>query len=239
MALPVNIEKLVHGKTVEWARIELKKGWSPKKVMHSMCAFANDIHNWGGGYIIIGVEEKDGQAKLPPEGINQNAIDGIQKDLLKLSHHITPNYFPIAEPYILYEKQILVIWCPAGDNRPYTAPDSLEKGARRNYYVRINSNTVVAAQGSSENSHLIELAARIPFDDRINNQASIQDFDLGLIQSHLQEIKSSLFEESKKIAFDDLCRTMLIAKGPYEDLRPVNVGLLFFCKEPERFFQRA
>lgn len=57
MALPINIEELVHGRTVEWARIELKKGWNAKKVLHSMCAFANDIHNWGGGYIIVGVEE--------------------------------------------------------------------------------------------------------------------------------------------------------------------------------------
>ena len=28
---------------------------------------------------------------------------------------------------------------------------------------------------------------------------------------------------------------MYIAKGPDEDLRPINVGLLFFSKSPEKF----
>jgi ATP-dependent DNA helicase RecG len=239
MALPVNIAELIHGHTVEWARIELKKGWNAKKVLHTMCAFANDIHNWGGGYIIVGVEEFNGQAKLPPEGIEQKTIDGIQKELLQLSHRIAPNYFPIVEPSFFDGQHILIIWCPAGDNRPYSAPASIEKGAYRNYYVRINSNTVIAPEGSTEYNQLLELAARIPFDDRVNNQASINDLDLGLIREYLQEIKSGLLEDSAKMPFADLCRTMHIAKGPAEDIRPVNAGLLFFSKEPHQFFQRA
>lgn len=83
------------------------------------------------------------------------------------------------------------------------------------------------------------MAARIPFDDRVNNRANLDDLDLGLIREHLQEIKSGLLEESAQMPFPDLCRTMLIAKGPNEDIRPVNVGLLFFSKQPENFFDRA
>lgn len=49
MALPVNIDELLHGNTVEWDRIELKKGWNPEKILHSICAFANDINNLDGG----------------------------------------------------------------------------------------------------------------------------------------------------------------------------------------------
>lgn len=60
MALPINIRALVHGNTIEWERLELKKGWNPEDVIHSMCAFANDLHNWGGGYIIFGIEENEG-----------------------------------------------------------------------------------------------------------------------------------------------------------------------------------
>ena len=55
MALPLNIDDLIHQRKVESARIEYKKGWNPEKVLHSVCAFANDIDNWGGGYIILGV----------------------------------------------------------------------------------------------------------------------------------------------------------------------------------------
>ncbi|RLD44889.1 MAG: hypothetical protein DRI86_06360 [Bacteroidetes bacterium] len=59
------------------------------------------------------------------------------------------------------------------------------------------------------------------------------------IQAYLQEVNSSLFKESHKISFTDLCRAMHIVKGPDEFLFPVNVGLLFFSKQPEKFFSRA
>ncbi|MFT4023363.1 MAG: ATP-binding protein, partial [Flavihumibacter sp.] len=86
---------------------------------------------------------------------------------------------------------------------------------------------------------LEELTARVPFDDRINNRATIADLDLGLIQAYLQEVKSDLFEESRKMPFEELCRTMLIAKGANEDIRPVNIGLLFFSNEPQKYFDRS
>ena len=47
MALPLNIDDLIHQRKEESARIEYKKDWNPEKVLHSVCAFANDIDNWG------------------------------------------------------------------------------------------------------------------------------------------------------------------------------------------------
>jgi ATP-dependent DNA helicase RecG len=40
----------------------------------------------GGGYIIIGVAEKDGHAQLPPTGLDPQRIDAIQKEILTLGH---------------------------------------------------------------------------------------------------------------------------------------------------------
>ena len=60
MSLPINIKDLVNGKAVEWERLEFKKDWNPEPIIHTLCAFANDMNNWGGGYIIVGIEEKDG-----------------------------------------------------------------------------------------------------------------------------------------------------------------------------------
>ncbi len=45
MALPINIKELVHGKVVEWERLEFKAGWNPENILHSICSFANDINN--------------------------------------------------------------------------------------------------------------------------------------------------------------------------------------------------
>lgn len=237
MGLPVNIEDLVHGKTVEWERLEFKKGWNPETTIHSLCAFANDLNNWGGGYIIVGIDEDEGQPILPPEGIPQNQLDNIQGEILKLSHQIQPNYFPIIQPYVLQDKHILVIWCPAGDNRAYTAPSTLGKNAQRYPYIRLGSRSIIA-KGENLN-RLNELTARIPFDDRVNNIADINDFDLGLIRSFLYEIKSGLADESQNITIAELARQMNIAKGPDEFLRPVNVGLLFFTNSPEKYFARS
>ena len=237
MSLPINIKELVHGQTIEWERLEFKRSWNPEDIVHSMCAFANDLNNWGGGYIIVGVTEDKGKPVLPPHGVPQNQLDAIQGEIVQLAHRISPNYFPITEPYLLDDKHILVLWCPAGDNRPYTAPSTMGGAAQRQSYVRIGSRSIVA-QGENAR-RLQELAARIPFDDRINNRATINDLDLGLIQAYLQEVKSSLFAQSTQMEFAELCRTMQIAKGPQEDIRPANVGLLFFSQQPEHFFDRA
>ena len=237
MALPVNIEDLVHGRTVEWERLEFKQSWNPEEVIHTLCAFANDINNWGGGYIVIGIAENAGQPVLPPVGLQQNQLDAIQGEIIQLGHKISPTYFPISQPYVLDGKYIMVLWCPAGDNRPYTAPSTLGANGQRYHYIRVGSHSI-RAKGDYLRQ-LLELTARIPFDDRINNRATIQDLDLGLIQAYLQEVKSDLFEESKTMPFQDLCRAMLIAKGADEDIHPINAGLLFFSKVPEKFFSRS
>jgi predicted HTH transcriptional regulator len=54
MRLPINIDDVLRGQTVEWERLEFKKGWNPEAILHTLCAFANDFHNLGGGYIFIG-----------------------------------------------------------------------------------------------------------------------------------------------------------------------------------------
>ena len=59
MALPINIEDLLNKRKIEGNRIEFKKGWNPADIYHSICAFANDFDNLGGGYILVGVEQHD------------------------------------------------------------------------------------------------------------------------------------------------------------------------------------
>ena len=86
MNLPININDLLTARTVEWERLEFKAGWNPEVVLHTMCAFANDFHNLGGGYIVIGVGERNGSPVLPPQGIPANQIDKIQKEILNLGH---------------------------------------------------------------------------------------------------------------------------------------------------------
>jgi hypothetical protein len=85
MAIPITIHQLLESSVVESARIEYKKAWNPQAVLHTLCAFANDIDNWGGGYIVIGLSETNGQPILPPTGLPAESLDSTMKELLQIS----------------------------------------------------------------------------------------------------------------------------------------------------------
>ena len=54
MALPINMDDLINQRVVESTRIEFKGDWNPNPIIHSICAFANDIDNVGGGLCVWG-----------------------------------------------------------------------------------------------------------------------------------------------------------------------------------------
>ncbi|MCC3152600.1 putative DNA binding domain-containing protein [Hymenobacter sp. BT770] len=240
MGLPVNIKELLTGHTVEWERLEFKAGWNPEDVLHSICAFANDINNWGGGYVIVGIKEQDGRPVLPPQGLPANQLDKIQKELLQLCYLITPHYFPVAEPVEYQGQWLLIIWIPGGQTRPYKAPLSIGKDSKSQkvYWVRHFANTVQVRTEADE-QRLLELAAKVPFDDRINHQANISDLSPALIRDFLREIKSNLAAEAETMPFVTLCEQMRLVSGPPEYLKPLNIALLMFNEQPERFFRGA
>jgi ATP-dependent DNA helicase RecG len=237
MPLPINIKELIHGRAVEWERIEFKAGWNPVNTLHTICAFANDISNWGGGYIIIGIKEENGRPVLPPQGVPINQLDAIQKELLNLCNRIRLPYFPKVAPVDFQNSTILVIWVPAGPARPYEAPETLAAGAPYCSFIRRFSSTVKA--NLEERKELLGLSNRIPFDDQTNHNADLTDLNITLIKQFLKEINSALLEEADKMPFAELCRSMNIADGPDEYLKPKNVGLLFFSPNPQKYFHSA
>ena len=99
MAIPTNIKTLLSGNVVEWARIEFKETWDAEASLKSVCAFANDLDNWGGGYIIIGVEENEGQPVYPLKGVPVNKIDVYQKSILSKCKLIRPAKREILSKY--------------------------------------------------------------------------------------------------------------------------------------------
>lgn len=125
MALPINIEDLLRKQKIEGCRIEFKSGWNPDSIYHSICAFANDFDNIGGGYILVGVEEINGIAKRPVKGIPINEIDGILKDMVGFNNKINPYYMPRTSVEDVDGQNILVIWAPSGVNRPYDVRESV------------------------------------------------------------------------------------------------------------------
>ena len=237
MALPININELLSGRVVETERLEFKEGWNPEAVLHTMCAFANDVNNWGGGYIIVGVAEKSGGGDFQVKGLSTAEIARIQKELLSLAHKIKPDYFPIVDIAAIKGKNIVVIWVPGGTHRPYKAAETMGKGAQLFYYIRRNDTTKRAT--ASDERSLMKLADDVPFDDRVNNKATLKDLNVRLIEEYLYAVKSALSQELVEMPFENLCRRLNIVDGPPECLRPKNIGLLLFSPDPQKHFSAA
>ena len=238
MAMPINIKNLINFRVMESNRVEFISGWNPTPIIHSICAFANDIDNVGGGYIVVGVEENDGTPVLPVKGIPQERVDGILKKLIGLCHMIEPLYYPVVEPVLFQGKYIIVIWVSGGHGRPYKAAKDVHSDkSTKLYYIRKFSSTIVASP--EEEKELFYISTDIPFDDRPNLAADVSDLDIGLMRSHLKEIGSSLYEHSLSMDALDIAKNMQLVAGPPEAVKPLNVGLLMFSERPEKYFRYA
>lgn len=242
MALPINVEDLIHQRKVERTRIEYKADWNPEPIIHSITAFANDFDNMGGGYILIGVEEVNGRPKLPLEGLDPDSIDAIQMDLLNKCNFIEPRCIPVIEPYTIDGKDILVLWVPGGEDRPYKCPEKVytQKGGEKSpkaYYIRKGARTLKA--NAREERELISLARDIPFDDRINYHADVVDMKPALLADYLHTVGSDLYENALNRSVEEVATDMQLVRGPSEYRKPLNVGLMFFNEHPEQFFSFA
>ena len=241
MALPISIDSLIRQQVVENTRLDYKKNWNPEDIVHTICAFANDIDNWGGGYIIIGIEEENGMPKFPVYGLDKDSIDRTNKELLQYCSLIEPRYLPVVEQTQFEGKEIIVIWCPGGEARPYKAPVQIytSKGVKREYayYIRKMSNTIRANQ--LEEKELMLLADSVPYDDRVNYNSKVSDLKPSLIQEFLAEVESDLYNASLSHSVEEIGTDMRIIGGPSEMRKPLNIGLMFFNDKPDVFFPYA
>ncbi len=153
MAISVNVQELLDASVVESTRIEYKEGFNPAAIIRTICAFANDIDNTGGGYILIGVDEENGRPKFPLKGLGTTEVENILKKLLEYCHFIEPLHEPVVEPVEYSDssdnrkKDLVVVWVPAGYGRPYKAPkDVLKEKSIKEFFIRKFSSSVVASE---------------------------------------------------------------------------------------------
>lgn len=235
MAIPINIEDLLNKRKIESDRIEFKEGWNPVKIYRSICAFANDIDNLGGGYILVGVKEKNGIAERPVKGIPIEQLDDIQQQMVRYNNMIEPYYQPRIAVEEVDGQQILAIWVPSGIDRPYTVPsDVTSKQKNKLFYIRFGSNTIEAK--GEQLDQLREMSAKVPFDDRGNDAISYDDISLVQIRDYLVKVGSKLSNDVGRIPIDHLLGNMNLLVGPTEIRRIKNVAAMMFCEQPDKFF---
>lgn len=248
MAIPINPEELLNGEIIESSRIELKENLNPDSVVHTICAFANDFDNIGGGYLFIGIKEENGMPVRPVTGLKKETLDSIQKDLIRYCRFIEPLFIPEIQVVQMDGRFVLLIRVTGGHGRPYKACAAVPKGKKessnqnkesheKKYYIRKGSCTVVAS--AQEEAELFYISSSIPFDDRPNLTAHLDDLSLERMIEHLRISGSSISELGQERTLKELAEDFQIIEGPPEDIRPKNVGILMFGKAPQKFFRYA
>jgi ATP-dependent DNA helicase RecG len=112
-------------------------------------------------------------------------------------------------------KNVLVLWCPGGQNRPYRVPEDVAaKDKTFRYYIRRYSSTTEARDADLQ--ELMTLTAKVPFDDRVCHQAELDDLKLPLIRSFLREVKSDLYARAARVPLLSVARQMALVDGPDE-----------------------
>ena len=119
MTLPINIHEVLQGRPVEWERLEFKRGWNPEAVLHTLCAFANDFHNLGGGYIFVGIADDNGRPGVPAGGMPDKQLDSKQEEILEIGFKIKSENHPVIVAYLVEGRDFPVPWAAGRQNRPY------------------------------------------------------------------------------------------------------------------------
>ena len=236
--LPINLDSLLHCRGVESERVEFKASWNAAatgaQVLRTICAFANDYHNLNGGYIVLGVEERDGRAVLPPLGLSTKDVEVARKWIRGQCNRLDPPYPPILSPETVADRLVLVVWVPASEMRPHRAP--AEAPGRGRYWVRLGAETVDAEQRGDFLRGLIQQTARVPWDDRRALDARIEDLREAKVREYLRDVNSGLLDQPD---VRDVYRRMRITSQVNDQEVPRNAGLLFFSSEPVQRFRGA
>jgi len=179
MANNVDLKELIQRESekVEWKENGEDKN-IVKSIVKTISAFANDISNFGGGYVVCGAKEiKDeyGFPKLEFTGLSANKLKEIEGKVLQhCRDYVSPSVVPIIQEIANPENEQtrILIFIVTADSQAHTYRD----GDSSNYYVRIGRETRAAKNGIFR--QLMESKQQIvPFDKRPNPNVNETDID--------------------------------------------------------------
>ena len=92
---------------------------------------------------------------------------------------------------------------------------------------------------SKEISELYDKFNSVPFDDRINRKARIDDIRRGYIEDFIRKSNSSLINELNNCTLEDLLIAQEVADETDTELDIRNIGVLMFTEHPEKLIPGA
>ncbi len=183
-----------------------------RELTEEVCAFANAA----GGVLLIGIDD---QNILRGANLDNSKKSAIQHSISE----ITPTLHCSISQVEVEEKNIIAIEVPSGANKPYVYSGAI--------YVRIGPNTQKLTT-AEQMRDFFQQSDRIYFDE-----GACKDFNIA------KEINQDLFREFKAlsrlgsdVSDDQIFRNLKLFGG--NDCFK-NGAVLFFGKEPEKYFEKA
>ncbi len=215
-------------------------------VVGTLSAFANDLANLGGGYVICGArEDKDahGFPVLVRTGLASTNFKEVEnKVLARCRDRVSPPINPLIEelPSDVPERRILIFIQPATGQAHTFRPD--KDGAK--HYVRVSRNTIEARNGTLRDL-LVRKGALEPWDRRPCAGATVDNLDLLSLRDALQRMGMFSTERgvepylSPDAQLSPFVPSLCIKEPLTGVLRPRNFAMLLFGREMQRFIPGA
>jgi len=215
-------------------------------VLATLSAFANDLQNLGGGYVVCGArEDKDehGFPVLVRVGLTANRLKEIEGTVLSRCRDlVSPPITPLVEELDTADPQrrILVFVQPATG----AAHTFRRRNEGAKHYVRVSRSTIEARNGTLKDL-LVRKGALEPWDRRPCNGTTEADLDLLALREALQRMGVFSRETgvepylSPDVQLSAFVPPLLASEPLTGVLRPRNFAILLFGRDTQRFIPGA
>lgn len=194
----------------EGLKIEFKESLD-KSLSKEMVAFANS----SGGRIFLGIDDKNGV-----KGIK--ITNELKSQILDIARKCDPPIKIDFDSIEVRKKPVLIIIVPEGDNKPYQCSFG--------FYLRQGSNSQKLTRDEIINFSIGE--GKIKFDKQVNPKFSFEkDFDKRKLDEYLK-----LANLKKNLDIKDILTNLGVATREKNKLVANNANVLFFAKNPGKFF---
>ena len=179
--------------------------------------------NMGGGYVLIGINDKD------------NSVEGLTPDQIRrqnqiisnaASENVVPPFSPFTENKIIDDKRIIVIYIQEGKQKPY-------KTKSGKYLQRVGSDKRI--MDTEQIGRLIQDKSHSTFEeDEASGTSWEEDLDRALYYSYFEKFHRKSVQDhidELGISMEQLLRATSIIKNA----GLTNAGLICFCANPQMF----
>ena len=215
-------------------------------VIETLAAFANDLQNMGGGYVVCGAREtkdSNGFPVLVRVGLTAARFKEIENRVLaRCRDRVSPSITPRVEESTADtdDRRVLVFIQPAtGQAHTFRRQNN---GAK--HYVRVSRSTIEARNGVLRDL-LVRKGALEPWDRRPCNAATMNDLDVLSLREALQRMRVFSPDRgvepylSEDVQISPFVPSLCIREPLTGSLRPRNFAVLLFGRETQRFVPGA